>query len=203
MVQSITLWTLPMPDLSWLKGEVGDCCRRAYFTLSISQIILVMGYAGAVIACFVVGANLTQNSNRPGEDHICLLSIAVTLTTEFFVGFLALSQLPLIVLLSLKSPLPLPIFVPSLSYEHYNFLHRWTGRTLFLSATVHGAMWIHQFLVTDQHDQITAAKSKRGILAYALMGMVVITSLRPIRRKCYQLFWMAQLVCLTPRLLKD
>lgn len=163
-----------MPDLSWLKGEVGDCCRRAYFTLSISQIILVMGYAGAVIACFVVGANLTQNSNRP--------------------GFLALSQLPLIVLLSLKSPLPLPIFVPSLSYEHYNFLHRWTGRTLFLSATVHGAMWIHQFLVTDQHDQITAAKSKRGILAYALMGMVVITSLRPIRRKCYQLFWMAHIM---------
>ncbi|OXM82102.1 ferric-chelate reductase [Cryptococcus neoformans Bt63] len=174
MVQSITLWTLPMPNLSWLKGEVGDCCRRAYFTLSISQIILVMGYAGAVIACFVVGANLTQNSNRP--------------------GFLALSQLPLIVLLSLKSPLPLPIFVPSLSYEHYNFLHRWTGRTLFLSATVHGAMWIHQFLVTDQHDQITAAKSKRGILAYALMGMVVITSLRPIRRKCYQLFWMAHIM---------
>ncbi|OWZ60209.1 ferric-chelate reductase [Cryptococcus neoformans c45] len=174
MVQSITLWTLPMPDLSWLKGEVGDCCRRAYFTLSISQIFLVMGYVGAVIACFVVGANLTQNSNRP--------------------GFLALAQLPLIVLLSLKSPLPLPIFVPSLSYEHYNFLHRWTGRTLFLSATVHGAMWIHQFLVTDQHDQITAAKSKRGILAYALMGMVVITSLRPIRRKCYQLFWMAHIM---------
>lgn len=163
-----------MPDLSWLKGEVGDCCRRAYFTLSVSQIVLVLGYAGAVIACFVVGASLTQNSNRP--------------------GFLALSQLPLIVLLSLKSPLPLPIFVPSLSYEHYNFLHRWTGRTLFLSATVHGAMWIHQFVVTDQYDQIAAAKSKRGILAYALMGMVVITSLKPIRRKCYQLFWMAHIM---------
>lgn len=174
IVQSITLWTLPMPDLSWLKGEVGDCCRRAYFTLSVSQIVLVLGYAGAVIACFVVGASLTQNSNRP--------------------GFLALSQLPLIVLLSLKSPLPLPIFVPSLSYEHYNFLHRWTGRTLFLSATVHGAMWIHQFVVTDQYDQIAAAKSKRGILAYALMGMVVITSLKPIRRKCYQLFWMAHIM---------
>lgn len=53
-------------------------------------------------------------------------------------------------------------------------------------------MWIHQFVVTDQYDQIAAAKSKRGILAYALMGMVVITSLKPIRRKCYQLFWMAQ-----------
>lgn len=69
MVQSLTLWTLPVPNLSLLKGEVGDCCRKAYFTLSISQIVLVMAYAAAVIACFVVGANLTQNSNRPGERH--------------------------------------------------------------------------------------------------------------------------------------
>ncbi|WVQ82201.1 hypothetical protein IAT38_004329 [Cryptococcus sp. DSM 104549] len=177
MVQSLSLWTLPMPDLTWWKGQVGDCCRRAYFTLGISQIVLVLGYMGAVVACFVVGAQLTQNSNRP--------------------GFLALAQLPLIILLTMKSPLPLPIFLPSLSYEHYNFLHRWTGRTMFVSATVHGGMWINQFLRYNEHDQISAAKTKRGILAYALMGMVVITSLKPVRRKCYQLFWMAHVMFFT------
>ncbi|WWD17418.1 hypothetical protein CI109_101859 [Kwoniella shandongensis] len=174
MVQSFTLWTLPMPNLTWWKGQVGDCCRRAYFTLGISQIVIVLGYMGAVVACFLVGAQLTQNSNRP--------------------GFIALAQLPVIVLLSLKSPLPLPIFLPSLSYEHYNFLHRWTGRTLFVTATVHGGMWIHQFVTTNQYDQINAAKSRRGILAYALMGMVVITSLKPVRRRCYQVFWVAHVM---------
>ncbi|WVF71615.1 hypothetical protein IAT40_006423 [Kwoniella sp. CBS 6097] len=174
MIQSITLWTIPMPNLRFWKSQVGDCCRRAYFTLGIAQAVLVMGYLAAVVACFVVGAKLTENSNRP--------------------GFIALSQLPLIVLLSLKSPLPLPIFLPSLSYEHYNFLHRWTGRTLFVTATVHGGMWINQFIKNGEYDQISSDKSKRGILAYALMGMVVITSLKPVRRKCYQLFWIAHVV---------
>ncbi|WWC89453.1 uncharacterized protein L201_004377 [Kwoniella dendrophila CBS 6074] len=174
MIQSVSLWTLPMPNLTWWKGQVGDCCRRAYFTLSVSQIVLVLGYMAAVIACFVVGAELTQNSNRP--------------------GFIALAQLPVIILLSLKSPLPLPVFLPSLSYEHYNFLHRWTGRTLFITATVHGGMWINQFIKNNEMDQINAEKSRRGILAYALMGMVVIASLKPVRRKCYQLFWIAHVM---------
>ncbi|KAK8864285.1 hypothetical protein IAR55_001531 [Kwoniella newhampshirensis] len=177
MAQSLALWTLPMPSLTWWKGQVGDCCRRAYFTLGISQIVLVLGYMAAVVACFLVGAQLTQNPNRP--------------------GFIALSQLPVIILLSLKSPLPLPIFLPSLSYEHYNFLHRWTGRTLFLTVTVHGGMWINQFIKTNQYDQLNAAKSRRGILAYAFMCMVVITSLKPVRRKFYQVFWIAHVMFFT------
>ncbi|WWC94063.1 hypothetical protein V866_000901 [Kwoniella sp. B9012] len=172
--QSITLWTLPMPRLKWWKGQIGDCCRRAYLTLSVSQIILVLGYMVAVICCFVIGAELTQNSNRP--------------------GFIALSQLPVIILLSLKSPLPLPIFLPSLSYEHYNFLHRWAGRTMFIAATVHGGMWINQFIRNDEMDQISSDKSKRGILSWTLMCMIVITSLKPVRRRCYQLFWIAHVM---------
>ncbi|TYJ57001.1 hypothetical protein B9479_002280 [Cryptococcus floricola] len=174
MVQTATLLTLPMPNISIWKTQVSDCCRRAYFTLSVWQTALVGGYMGAVVACFVVGAQLTQNPNRP--------------------GFLALAQLPVILLLSLKSPIPLPIFLPSLSYEHYNFLHRWAGRTLFLSVSVHGGMWINQFVTTNQYDQLSAEKSKRGMLAYGMMGMVVLTSLKPVRRMCYQLFWMAHVL---------
>ncbi|OCF36712.1 ferric-chelate reductase [Kwoniella heveanensis BCC8398] len=55
-------------------------------------------------------------------------------------------------------------------------------------------MWINQFISNGEYDQISSDKSKRGILAYALMGMVVITSLKPVRRKCYQLFWIAHVV---------
>lgn len=109
-------------------------------------------------------------------------------------GFVALSQLPPIVLLSLKSPLPLPMFLPTLSYEHYNFLHRYAGRTLFLLVTVHGAMWINQFRTTNQMDQVWSEKSKRGMIAYGLMCGVVLTSLKPVRRMCYQVFWLSHLV---------
>lgn len=68
--QSLSLWTLPMPSLKFWKGQVGDCCRRAYFSLSVAQILLVLGYMASVVACFVVGAELTQNSNRPGTCSI-------------------------------------------------------------------------------------------------------------------------------------
>ena len=84
------------------------------------------------------------------------------------------------------------MFLPTLSYEHYNFLHRWAGRVLFMAVSIHGGMWINQFIKTDQYDQLTAAKSKRGILAYGLLGGIVITSLKPVRRLFYQLFWVAQ-----------
>jgi ferric-chelate reductase len=116
--------------------------------------------------------------------------MGVTLTQ--FAGFIALAQLPLIILLSLKSPLPIPIYLPTLSYTSYNFLHRWTGRTLFLTVTVHGGMWLNQFITTNQMDQVWAEKTKRGMIAYGLMGGVVLTSLKPVRRYCYQVFWVAQ-----------
>ncbi len=57
---------MPMPKIPGWKGQVGDCCRRNYFTLSFGQLILVGGYIAGTIACFIVGAQLTQNSNRPG-----------------------------------------------------------------------------------------------------------------------------------------
>jgi len=136
--------------------------------------ILVAAYLAAVIACFTVGVNLKETSNRP--------------------GFIAVAQLPVIVLLSLKSPLPIPVFLPSLSYEHYNFLHRWAGRTTWLAATVHGSMWINQYITTGQMDQVFSDKSKRGMITYAMMCMVVLTSLKPIRRKFYQIFWAAHVI---------
>jgi ferric-chelate reductase len=72
VVQSLGLWTLPMPNLTWWKGQVGDCCRRAYFSLGLSQIGIILAYAGIVVACFVTGAQLTQNSNRPGVNNSCV-----------------------------------------------------------------------------------------------------------------------------------
>jgi ferric-chelate reductase len=64
--QSLALWTIPLPTLAFWKSQVGDCCRKAYFSLGVGQMVLVAGYLAASIACFVVGAELVQNSNRPG-----------------------------------------------------------------------------------------------------------------------------------------
>lgn len=168
--QSVTLWTIPAPSVLWKRA--GDCCRRSYLSLSVGQIVLVCAYIAAVIACFTVGAELTDNSNRP--------------------GFLAVAQLPVVFLFSMKSPLPLPVFLPSLSYEHYNFIHRWAGRTTWLAATVHGALWLNQFIEVDS-PELHKAKVKRGLISYGFLCMVVITSLKPVRRKFYQLFWLCHI----------
>lgn len=109
-------------------------------------------------------------------------------------GFIALAQLPLIFLLALKSPLPLQIYLPTLSYTHYNFLHRWAGRTMFLCVTVHGGIWLNQFIYYGEWDEVWADKTTRGMLAYGLMGMMVLTSLKPFRRRFYQVFWIVQWV---------
>lgn len=173
--QSATLFTLPMPSVRVWKSQVADCCRRSYFSLGVGQLLIVAGYLAAAIACFTVGAQLKENPNRP--------------------GFIALAQLPVVVLMSMKSPLPLPVFLPSLSYEHYNFIHRWAGRTTWLAATVHGSMWIHYFLTTPgQEKQLSTDKAKRGLVSYAMLCMLVVTSLKPVRRLCYQLFWAAHIM---------
>lgn len=170
--QSAALFTLPMPNLTFWRSQVADCCRRSYFSLSVSQIVLVAAYLAAAIACWTVGADLIFNSNRA--------------------GYLALAQLPVVMLLSLKSPLPVPAFLPSLSYEHYNFLHRWAGRSIWLAVTVHMAAWLNQFISTGQWDQVWQTKSIRGMIAYAMLCMVALTSVKPFRRRFYQIFWIAQ-----------
>lgn len=169
--QKLTLPTLPLPTLPF-GNQVADCCRRSYFSLSIGQWVLVLAYIIAAVCSFTVGTDFKQNANRP--------------------GYIAVAQLPVLILMSLKSPLPIPVFVPSLSYEHYNFLHRWVGRTIWLAVTVHMSIYITQWRQAGETSQIWQSKSIRGYIAYAMMCMVVLTSLKPLRRKFYQVFWAAQ-----------
>ncbi|ORX36798.1 hypothetical protein BD324DRAFT_627198 [Kockovaella imperatae] len=172
--QSFTYMTFPLPRLSKKRHIAERPIRTLYASLSVAQMLLVLAYAGTVVACFTTGAQLRNNSNRA--------------------GFIGVATLPVIFLLSLKSPLPLPVFLPSLSYENYNFLHRWAGRVLFLCISVHGGLWCNQFISTGQWDQMTATKTVRGLLSYGLLGGIVITSLKPVRRMCYQLFWIAHVL---------
>ncbi|BEJ12085.1 hypothetical protein CspHIS471_0205450 [Cutaneotrichosporon sp. HIS471] len=164
--QSVALYTPPLP---WRRSG-----KRALFALSLAQMALVTALLAAAIACWTTGADLKNNSNRA--------------------GYLALAHLPLLILLAIKTPLPVPVFLPSLSYEHYNFLHRWAGRSVWLAATVHMSCWLNQYISTGQWDQVWKSKTVRGMIAYGMLCMVAITSLKPVRRRFYQVFWAAHVV---------
>ncbi|KAG8907768.1 hypothetical protein FRB99_002267 [Tulasnella sp. 403] len=164
--------------LAFLKGSVDWVQLRMakYTNLDIGQIAVLAAYLTTLIVCVVYQAPLATNSNRA--------------------GFLSLAQLPFVFLYASKSSPT--TFLLGRGYEKLNFLHRWAGRALFLTATIHGSLWIRFHIISGQRELlITGEKEKRGQATYALLGLVVLTSLLPVRRWGYNLFFAAHIVLVT------
>ncbi|KAL5534772.1 hypothetical protein ACEPAG_1236 [Sanghuangporus baumii] len=133
--------------------------------LDIGQFTLVVAYYTTIVLCIVLNAELVDNPNRA--------------------GFLAIAQLPPVFLFATKNS-PLGILLSS-GYEKINFLHRWAGRGTLLAAVIHGALWIRNHL--EYRIQILGAqKETSGVAAFALLCVLAITSVRPVRIHVYQVF---------------
>ncbi|KAJ9100909.1 hypothetical protein QFC20_005325 [Naganishia adeliensis] len=176
--QSLFSGTLPIPtvDLSprflgrLIKEggtQLADCCRKGYIGLTVGQVIIVAAYTAGVILCSVQGAQLKFNANRP--------------------GFLALAQLIPVILLSTKNN-PLGLLL-GLGYEKLNWAHRWSGRLLWLCATLHMALWVDQYRRTGQLKVLASSENKYGIAAYVLLCALAVFSVRPARRRFYEVFY--------------
>ncbi|GLB45701.1 putative FAD-binding domain containing protein [Lyophyllum shimeji] len=137
--------------------------------LNAGQILLIAAYASAVLACMCVSAPLASNSNRA--------------------GFLALAQLPQLFLLSSKNTLLSLLLSPSsFAYTRLNPLHRWAGRTMALAALVHGALWIRNHVQWGM-PILGQQKETSGVAALGVLGVVVISSLRPVRVAAWGVFY--------------
>jgi len=136
------------------------------FDIDLGQILILIVYFLVLVICIVYKAPLMDNPNRA--------------------GFMAVAQLPFVFLFATKNnPLSL---VWQKGYEKLNFLHRWAGRGMFLSATLHGAFWIRNHL--EYNIPILGLEKERfGVLTYATLGTIVLTSLKPIRKFAYQIFF--------------
>lgn len=106
-------------------------------------------------------------------------------------GFMAVAQLPVVFLFAMKNSVLSLLLGPGHGYERLNIIHRWSGRVLFLSATIHGTMWIHQHLQYNI-PILGQQKETSGIASFSLLCILVLTSLRPVRRLFYQGFFMVQ-----------
>lgn len=103
-------------------------------------------------------------------------------------GFIAATQLPLVVLLAGKNNI-IGYLIGS-SYERLNWLHRWAARSLFLTVTIHMGFW---FTDWKQYDYIkvklkTDAITKRGFAAWCILLWIVLSSFAPTRRLSYEFF---------------
>ncbi len=111
-------------------------------------------------------------------------------------GFIALAQLPLIVLLAGKNNII--GFLIGSSYERLSWLHRWTARILFLTVTIHMGFWFlgwarYQYIMVKlKNDLIT----QRGFAAWCILLWIVLSSFAPIRRWNYEFFVIQHIVTL-------
>lgn len=102
---------------------------------------------------------------------------------------MTLTQVPLVYLLATKrGPLNL---LASLSYERINWIHRWAGRILFLSASTHMSIMMYSISITDiiRSPEKVMVIVRYGVGAYGTLTWIVLTSVLPLRRWSYRLFY--------------
>ncbi|KAL5520219.1 hypothetical protein ACEPAG_9432 [Sanghuangporus baumii] len=157
--------------LSWLK--VSTTWTMSFLKLDVGQVILILGYFVLVIVCFTLRAELIENPNRP--------------------GFIAVAQLPPIFLLAMKNS-PLAILLGS-GYEKLNFLHRWCSRGAILAAAVHCFLWARNHIAYGL-PIIRKRKDVTGIIAFALLCILGLTSVKPVRARVFQVFRVIHLLAI-------
>lgn len=106
---------------------------------------------------------------------------------------MTLAQLPFVFLFASKaSP---TTFLLGRGYEKLNFIHKWAGRFLLITATVHGSLWIRFRFVNNETDLLKhETKELRGYTTYTLLWLIVLSSLKPVRKWAYDFFYAIQYV---------
>lgn len=118
-------------------------------------------------------------------------------------GFMAFACMPLIVLMALKSGpfglFTLPFFT-SLHWDKIGSFHRAGGWLVWWLVTIHVILWTNQ-LFKDHYDgramwfgMLIATRFRSAIFAYFCMTAAMFTSLRWIRNRVYELFYLSHVV---------
>lgn len=140
----------------------------------LGTISLLLAYLAFVLALEFL------NNDVPGAQHYQALGIRA--------GWLAVAQVPLLILLAGKNNLI--GFLTGTSYERLNVLHRWTSRVLLLLATLHFGYqsygWNQYGLMQMEWD--TDSCPPTGIAAYAILLWINLSTFAPLRNLSYEFF---------------
>ncbi|KAF2499439.1 hypothetical protein BU16DRAFT_271123 [Lophium mytilinum] len=103
-------------------------------------------------------------------------------------GFVNMAQLPLIFLLAGKNNII--GFLSGISHERLNWLHRWAARCLLFTTTIHMGYFFADWAPYDYIiPQIKSAPLvKEGVIAWAVLLWMVVSSMTPIRGLYYEVF---------------
>ncbi|KAI6042176.1 iron reductase [Pisolithus marmoratus] len=143
---------------------------KSVFLLSTT---IVLAYLAVVLVCVIKDAPLISNPNRA--------------------GFLAVAQIPVVFLFATKNSILSLLLGPGNGYEKLNYIHRMSGRLMFLSACIHGSLWIRNHLQYGL-PILGPQKETSGVATLSVLGIIVLTSLRPVRRLFYQAFFVVHIL---------
>ncbi|EMD38386.1 hypothetical protein CERSUDRAFT_113545 [Gelatoporia subvermispora B] len=115
-------------------------------------------------------------------------------------GLVAFALLPLCILLALKAP-PFALFASPITIQlHFDklaWLHQWTGRLVWFFSALHVAFWSVELAKDRRVDTGKIAytyawqydKFLFGWTAFAVMTLLILLSLKPIRQRHYEAFY--------------
>ncbi|KAJ8519747.1 hypothetical protein ONZ45_g3357 [Pleurotus djamor] len=163
----------PAQRRSWIFGVMDTVASIGLWTapgieLSLAQLFVIVAYIAIVLVCMITDAVLMENSNRA--------------------GFIAFAQIPIIFLFATKNSVLSLLLGPGSGYEKLNYVHRWSARTMLVCVILHGSMWINNHLAYGL-DILGEQKETSGIAAFGVLCILVLSSLRPVRRLFYQSFF--------------
>ncbi|KAL2020031.1 hypothetical protein VTK56DRAFT_8934 [Thermocarpiscus australiensis] len=103
-------------------------------------------------------------------------------------AWVTVTQLPLLYLLASKCSII--GFLVGTSHERLNWLHRWVGRTMLVTASVHGWHFYTDWARTDfvEYEIRMMPMIKYGFGAWAVLLWSLVSGLAPFRRMAYEVF---------------
>lgn len=109
-------------------------------------------------------------------------------------AWVTITQVPLLYLLASKCSII--GFLVGTSHERLNWLHRWVGRTMLVTASVHGWHFYTDWARADFVEyQIKMMPSiKYGFGAWAILLWTLVSGLAPLRRLSYEFFVLQHLI---------
>jgi len=118
----------------------------------------------------------------------------------FRAAWVSVTQIPFIYLLSCKfNPISL---LTGISYERFNWLHRWAARTVFLTVAVHWSFFFTEWslagFVKMEFEMMPMVKY--GFGAWSTLGWMILSGFGFFRNLSYEVF-VAQHICAAATLL--
>lgn len=176
--REITSAALPTYHLPSAFGRIGNSFRLR--TPSLGRTIIVLSYLIVVLVFCFYKYDLADQWSWEDIAYRC--------------GCIAQAQLPLIFLLAGKQTIVGSLV--GMSYERLQWLHQWTARILWLTATLHLVFWFRSWARYDyiKVKLTTDSMTQTGFAAWCILTAIVIASFAPVRRWNYELFLVTHIV---------